>query len=219
MLPKRKTFTAYDSDEDMLSTCSSDMDYDMEQETTSRPTHLMASAGAYTQPQKSLDLYCNIGNRGVVPINLIRAGTGFTQRIGRRVNIDGIILTGFNAPFNSYGTIMIVYDRQPNGALPNWIDIFNTYDYNGTLMNAGMVINPNNMSRFEILYRRTISIGSTVTGYFAPYIDNDYVCCDKEVQFQNESNPPVIGDISTGALYIVSSAALQGVTRIIFSDQ
>ena len=50
MLPKRKTFTAYDSDEDMLSTCSSDMDYDMEQETTSRPTHLMASAGAYSTP-------------------------------------------------------------------------------------------------------------------------------------------------------------------------
>ena len=35
MPSKRKTYTAYDTDEDMLSTCSSDMDYDMEQESPS----------------------------------------------------------------------------------------------------------------------------------------------------------------------------------------
>jgi len=197
------------------------MDYEMEEEEETKPETppVRMRTGMFEGPIKCLDIDISMGSNQVRAINLVQLGNTFTQRIGRRIQMSRIIMGNLWGP-SAWTTIYFVYDRQPNGVLPNYSDIFACYNYSATYIGQNNMINPNNINRFEILALRTMATGTGTTGYFPPYIDNDYVCINHEVQFQNDSTPPVIGDISTGALYVCTNNGLsQGFFRILYTDK
>lgn len=94
-------------------------------------------------------------------------GSGFNNRIGRRIRMKSLQLRGFiyidntNAAVRNPGLLrlMFVYDRQPNGAVPSVADLLLTTDPSGatgSTVYAG--VNMNNRDRFFVLRDRTIPI-------------------------------------------------------------
>lgn len=159
----------------------------------------------------------------ITPINLIRAGSSFFNRIGRKVELKSLHLKGFVQPVRTiaaqdYVRIMIVYDAQTNGALPAISDIIQDTDQAGTNNTTSTSsANLNNRDRFRILcdYRivtpsQTVTAGQVTT---PGWIDPVTVFTDVErymklkglhTVFKADSSPAVIGDIATGALYLVT---------------
>jgi len=165
----------------------------------------------------------NINTSGSITcMNLIRIGSTFVNRIGRRVEMKNLRLTGILTPLRTnasedYMRIMIVYDRQPNGAFPALADIIQTTDQaaantTGVFSN----INLNNRDRFIFLRDKRIALPSlTVTagvvtnpGFIDPITtltNFDFFVKLKGLvaQYKADSAPAVIGDIATGALLLV----------------
>lgn len=96
----------------------------------------------------------------VLCLNNNKEGAGFFNRIGRRIrmlslHVQGLINRDDNAQSDTFVTMLrclIIYDRQPNGALPALSDMIQTTDLNGN--NTTTVLSSVNMSnkdRFAIL--------------------------------------------------------------------
>ena len=159
----------------------------------------------------------------ITPLNLIRAGSSFFNRIGRKVEMKSLHLKGFIQPVRTiaaqdYVRIMIVYDSQTNGALPSISDIIQDTDQAGTNNTTSTSsANLNNRDRFKILcdYRivvpsQTVTAGQVSTpGWVDPVSTfNDVERFIKlkglHTVFKADSAPAVIGDIATGGLYLVT---------------
>jgi len=163
----------------------------------------------------------------IVVINPITIGSSMWNRIGRKISMKSIHLTGSFDPIVGNGTdittscrLMLVYDKQTNGALPSYDDMFRD-QYNGpTDTNSSGAnnflagINLNNRDRFEVIFDKRfilppINLGEpgivTCTPDLAAfsYFAN---LKNREVHFKADSSTGVIGDISTGGLYIVTVA-------------
>lgn len=181
---------------------------------------------------KSLDLAANnytLTNVPVVtPLNLIRAGSSYFNRIGRKINMKSIALKGFILNINGIANddidqirVSIVYDRQTNGALPIYADIFQDTDQAGTnTTNVTSNINLNNRDRFVILRETRIHCPPTIVTVPATVsskqefsdergmnagIVNWYVKLNLETQYRADSAPAVIGDVATGGLFLVTT--------------
>lgn len=198
------------------------------------PRSLPAISSAYVSGTevKSLDVpigviqYNPTGN--VIPLNLIRAGSTFCNRVGRRISMKSIQMFGRIAPVAvSTGTTQpdtlrtaIVYDRQTNGALPALSDIFQDTDQAAAnTTNSLSGVNLNNRERFQIFMDKktqTPQITSTAGAITSsPYptdggsqddpfrIDFYRKLFGLEAHYKADSSPAVIGDISTGGLYVV----------------
>lgn len=157
-------------------------------------------------------------------LNLVQQGTGFYNRIGRKICLRSIHLTGnvIHNPGNEvegglpdYLRIILFYDRQPNGTFPAAADLLLDRDnQGGTVSNAYCNINMNNSDRFKILRDIRISCpnddtASGVVGPVAAIIDytdnrvnvNEFVRLNNlETQYSASTNPAAIGDITTGSL-------------------
>jgi len=177
-------------------------------------------------------LSCNSSGT-ILPLNLIQPGAGFYNRIGRRIYMKSLMLDINIEPLsvarNSVSDtckIAIVYDAQTNGAIPTQGDIWLDYDQAGNQnANALSSVNLNNRDRFLVLRHWTLdlpAITNTATGVptntFPSEIQmvsaggsskygghiREYIKLKGLVtQYKADSNPCTIGDISTGALYLV----------------
>lgn len=163
--------------------------------------------------------------------NLIQEGAGFWNRIGRKINMKSLYITGLIAPVGNnaealvedYNRIIIFYDRQANGANINYADLIQSRDQLGTgLSNTALDhINMDNRERFLVLMDRRIVTppiainGATATNNNLNMETNGegvdgnmkiqrYIKLqDLETMYLNTTNPSTIANISTGSLGIV----------------
>lgn len=179
----------------------------------------------------------NINTTGsIIPLNMIQTGSSFFNRIGRKIEMKSLQLEVNVTPVSAARTsvsdtarFLIVYDRQTNGALPTLSDMFQDTDQGGNnTSDAQSNINLNNRDRFMIVrdYRVMLpAITNTVTGVPSAYFPSVYHSTNKDgfegahvkdyvklkglvTQYKADSTPAVIGDIATGALYLVTFGML-----------
>lgn len=161
-------------------------------------------------------------NADAFVLNLVRAGTASYNRVGKKIYLQAVRLKG-NAQYNiapaatTLNTVnavlrmVLVWDKQPSGALPTFDTIFGTTVQAGT--EASNVLAPlryDNMDRFQILKDETVSSnsGAVVTGgtgnIYAQYFPFDvYVPLrNRQTTFLGQTEPMTIADVSTGGLYV-----------------
>lgn len=188
-----------------------------------QPTALYARSGEVN----ALDLpYASYGLSSTAVItclNLIRVGSTYVNRTGRRVEMKSIRVRGNidtlrTSIAEDMVRIMVVYDRQTNGAFPTIQDILASTDQaaaNTTTSYSNA--NLNNRDRFQILRDwwtmlppLTLTVGQVSTpGFTDPvrptFVVDFYVKLKGLIaQFKADSSPAVIGDIATGGLFLVT---------------
>jgi len=159
----------------------------------------------------------------VLPLNLIQAGTGSWNRVGRivslksircRMNIQVAYAGTVSETYTKHLRYLIVYDKQPNGTLPIKSEIIQYKNQSGT--EAGTwngYLSYDNMERFTILKDQTITVnpyfrtfnstGEPTSAQTFEVFEECYLRLNHMTNFKSESTPMTIADISTGALYIV----------------
>lgn len=158
-------------------------------------------------------------------LNGVQEGSSFYNRIGRRISMRSLHLKFTLAPSGNGAGVgetlrfMVIYDRQPNGAAPAISDLLLDYDNTGatgTTVKSGM--NMNNSDRFVMLRDKILQIPNNgaavalsagqeaIMDQFEEKGDFNWFVKlrGSEVHYKATSNPAVIGDIATGALYFVT---------------
>lgn len=143
-------------------------------------------------------------------------GNDYNNRVGRKITMSSVYVRGYarteisatpaaTTVSSQQGRIMLIYDDQPNGALPAITDILNTAD-------PASQLNLNNRDRFRVLKDKCFA--------FDPYLQSAsasaqifsvriYRKLNIDCTF-NGVNGGTIADIQTGALllaYVGSNAA------------
>jgi len=156
-------------------------------------------------------------------LNGIQEGSSFFNRIGRRIHMKSVHVTGHivesgQTPTNvgEYLRILLIYDRQPNGNFPNATDILQDTGNDGTNFNTSFSkMNLNNVERFAILRDKRIAVPQNSLGTAASNtlmiaggstqneINWFVPLKDLETHYKSSTNPAGIGDIATGALFLV----------------
>lgn len=176
----------------------------------------------------------------VTAINLIQVGSSMFNRIGRKIEMRSIRISGqlFTATVTratvvpDYARVLIIYDRQTNGAFPTVSDILQDTDQAGTnTTEAFSGLNMNNRERFVTIMdkRFTIPQATATAGVLTNVFPQNEMYPIKIDEFRRlrgltthykaDSNPAVIGDVSTGGLYAVSIAQTQAAGTELFSFQ
>lgn len=159
-------------------------------------------------------------------LNAIQNGSGPTQRIGSKIKLAGVQLRlalktlRSSTDLQEAWRVIIVYDRQPNGAAPTVSTLTGGLDYAGSEIQADGIfdmIHPSNRDRYIVLYDKTVRprYMSTTAGPVAPVSavagDQQYMLINKFVKIPGfptvygaSSTPPVVGDIRTGSLYVIT---------------
>lgn len=202
-----------------------------------------ASMPASRTEVKSLDIPLSTTTLNATPsiigLNFVRAGSSFYNRIGRKIELKNLQLEcrlglvddvmGRNPPL-AYNRIMVVYDRQTNGAFPSIQDIIQDVDQAGTNSTDVMSdINLNNRERFTILRdwrfltpdcsTQQVAAGNMQMANSTTFPDGLSEQSNgvwkffiplkgMTTQYKADSAPAVIGDISTGGLYLVTFGSL-----------
>lgn len=160
-------------------------------------------------------------------LNLIATGTSFFNRVGRKVRLRNLFveLQAFpNGTANTEPTthrFLVVYDRQPNGAVPSLNDVLQDVDQGGHSSGIANLItthmNMNNRERFVIVMdERKILPAVAAANPFTPsaavsdpdcYYVKRYVALPAlETHFKADSSPAVATDIATGSLVFFALA-------------
>lgn len=198
----------------------------------------LSSRGPSYKNSKAMDISsttqaANSTTAAFACLNFPQVGAAFYNRVGNDIFMKSIRLraaivpnagaTGKTTP--SIARIMIVYDRQTNGAFPSLADILTDYSTAGaTATNVLSGINMNNRGRFLILMDNQVVLpaigaaGATPASAVLTYVGaNDKGDTDTQGplnmnRYQKLRGLPTlfkastgaIGDISTGGLYLVS---------------
>lgn len=216
----------------------------------------VSKAGLFVRSAEVKTLDVNVGSFAlsttatVTGCNFIRGGTDESQRVGRKIEMRSWQFSGF-LQFGSSGTatpqdfcrIVLVYDRQTNGAAPGWADVFQTVNQAGVTDNSALALkNVDNEWRFKILMDHKIMISdfsnaaaeagvaSHVTDYAFNGIINKYIPLKGlTTQYQANSAPAVVGDIVSGGLFFmtktyINAAGVQnfnltGTLRLKYNDK
>lgn len=105
-------------------------------------------------------------------LNGIAEGTSFNNRVGRRVSLKSLQISGTlddntgGTPINDslYVRMLVLYDRQNNGGTPALADILQDVDSAGTTTtDAYSGINMNNSDRFKVLMDNRVFIPNDQT--------------------------------------------------------
>lgn len=167
-------------------------------------------------------------------LNLVREGTGFWNRVGRKICMKSLYVTGFITPTfanaaalaEDYNRIIVFYDRQANGAPISYDNLIQSVPQDGVTFSSLAFdhVNMNNRERFIILMDRrivTAPIGingvtavnnnivndSNLSGNDEGYKITRYIKLqDLETHYLSNSVPMTIADITTGALGILTIA-------------
>lgn len=141
---------------------------------------------------------------GITELNCVQQGATAYNRIGTKILIksikfSAILSMGGSAPTSNAARVMLVYDRQTNGAFPSISAILSENVSTAPVFGSG--VNMANRSRFVILrdqYFTTNINGTTIEPI------NWFIKTKLETQFS--SNAGNIGDINTGAIYLVATS-------------
>ena len=155
-------------------------------------------------------------------LNLIQAGAGSWNRIGRKVNLSSIrirVLAKFRfAPVAATANqlantlrMVLVWDRQPSGgAIPTFDAVFGKTAQDGT--ESTTFLDPlkyDVMDRYQVLRDTVVSkhapafnTGGSTNQNIVECVIDEYVKLNHEVIFSGQSTPMTIADINTGALYL-----------------
>jgi len=150
---------------------------------------------------------------GITELNCVQQGATAFNRIGTKIMIKSISL---NACLSINGTqpnhvvsrVMLVYDRQPNGAFPLFSALLS--DNISTAPSFNSQVNMANRSRFVILRDQYFELSE---GGQETLPIKFFVKTKLETQFG--ANAGTIGDITTGAIYLVAYAQYSGATNYI----
>lgn len=155
----------------------------------------------------------------IVLLNGVQTGAAFYNRVGSRIEMKSIHIRGqvTNAITAVQGGVrmLLIYDRQPAGSLPVISDILQSRDQTGAAATTGCSeINLDNRDRFAIirdtkLFTPSVTNTANVLTNGPQYpgsdtlfdIDHFVKLKNLVTHFKSSSNPTVIGDIATGALY------------------
>jgi len=161
-------------------------------------------------------------------------GSGFYNRIGRRIRMKSLELRGMITPsagnaaavVQQFARLLIIYDRQTNGAAPTLADVLTDYDNAGATTSSDKSgLNMNNRDRFIVLRDRKLILpalginGATPAAVSALQVEannqnpglviHEFIKLKGlETHFKASSNPTVVGDVATGGLFavVISSA-------------
>lgn len=165
-------------------------------------------------------------------LNGIQLGTGFFNRIGNKIRMKSIqleshfICTTNSAPATAtrdYAIrIMIIYDRQPNGAVPTIANILSNYDQNGAAWPYASdkfvwcQTNPNFRDRFLIVRDCKQNFGGndpTSTNVIISELNNGFVDGSQcrlfkklkglETVYNGTASPVTETSINSGALWLL----------------
>lgn len=161
-------------------------------------------------------------------LNGVQEGAGFNNRVGRKIMMRSVRITG-NVFFegggagnssNDYVRIMIVYDRQPNGAVPAIADILASQNDTTTVDSTAWAnLNMNNAERFYVIRDKRIALQNFNGGALSAgtvnstlqtltesstNIDMFVKLKGLETHFKSSSNPAVVADIASGSLYLIT---------------
>lgn len=176
--------------------------------------------GSVTSPFNTIGLVTLVLNPPV-------EGASFYNRIGRRIRMKSLHINGWIQPSGGnaaavppqYARILVLYDRQANGALPAGSDILQAYNAAGGTSNTFIDgLNMNNRDRFTILRDRKVVLpalgvmGATATSQ--TNLDPD-PNLKKSLNYQEfiklkglethfKASAGGVGDISTGALLMMT---------------
>lgn len=160
----------------------------------------------------------------ILALNLIQVGSSMFNRIGRRIEMKSVRFTArldtlavTRDADTDYARIAIVYDRQTNAALPAITAVFQDTTQDGTnSTNAMSGVNMNNRDRFVVIMDKRYGLPNTtntagVLTNTYPNGDSQHIVIDEfrklrglTTHYGADSNPAVIGDITTGGLYIIT---------------
>jgi len=154
-------------------------------------------------------------------LNTMVNGTGAADRIGRRVTITKIMWRGIMIAASSSGPsqmrVLIVFDKQPNGALAAKTDIVLTDDFTSYLALR-------NSQRFVVVCDE---ITDSTQSSALNISDKRFIKCNLETTYTTTLG--TIADIETGALLMMvahnggfslnSTSNFDATVRIRFTDQ
>lgn len=170
-------------------------------------------------------------NDSCVVLNLVQAGTGSWNRVGRKIHSQSLRLKGTlrmeqkrqttsSDLFGNVVRMVVVWDKQPSSnAIPAFSDVFGHTLQSGTEATVYTdALKYDNMDRFKILREFTVTCnpttanvaGGTGDKVYYLYAYDEYIKLKNlETVFSGQSNPMTISDISSGALYLYARAELQ----------
>jgi len=204
----------------------------------------LRSFGRQTGELKGVDTLLNLNpiisttntNASSFTLNLIPPGTASYNRVGRKIQLQSLRLKGnFQFSFTPGGTgivagnavrMVVVWDKQTNGALPAWQDIFGYTLQDAT--EASTIMAPSkydNMARFQILKDQVFEpqtlVGHVVTTGLCEQMvsfDSYIPLKGKETSFGGQSAPCTIADIATGGLYVFFRSQLNTAGNLVQVD-
>jgi len=147
---------------------------------------------------------------GITCLNEVNQGSAAYNRIGNKIVMRSISVSGqFTATvptIQAMARILVVYDRQTNGTAPVLADILYSDPAGSTEFTSG--VNMRNKSRFLVIrdFYLPFDTGQALGHTFKLFAKGRW-----ESEFKANTGPPsVIGDIATGALYLIAFIGTQG---------
>ena len=185
-----------------------------------RPTLSVYNARARRMEKKFIDVQTiynawNVSRSYIVLLNGVATGTDYNTRIGREVTMTSYYHRMFITDATNIQQVrcMLVYDKQPTGALPAITDILQYNDANS----------PNNLNNRD----RFVVVSDKVYTTSPQGVEIKFVKKYKKLRTVTTYNNTgaTVGDIATGALYFVAFAfnnvattTLDGYARVRFVD-
>lgn len=143
----------------------------------------------------------------VTLVNGMAQGSDFTNRIGRKYTNVAVQLEGFLSPQDStVGTtkcrIMLIYDTQPNSALPVITDVL-------TASTSSSFMNLNNRDRFKVLCDENYTLGpvnNTASQAFAGSPTAQNISIYKKINLETicDGTTAAIGDVQSGSIFLLT---------------
>lgn len=136
----------------------------------------------------------------------VAQGASVNQRIGRKVLLQSVHLRGQaqadSATLVANGAMLVVYDKRPQDSLPAITDILDT-------ANSHSFRNHDNTGRFQVIRRKNWSfVGNSATAAQntpkSAYVLDEFVKLGNRPFNFGSAGTGAIGDITTGALYLVT---------------
>jgi len=163
-------------------------------------------------------------------LNGVQTGAAFYNRIGSKIEMKSLHIRGdiyyALTSIQDVVRILVVYDRQPNGATPPLTTILQDRDQSGNISQDGVCeINLDFRERFQIVRDIEVFVPSaTVTAGVltnGPQQVNDTKCFNINefiklrglvTHYGSTANPCTIANINTGALFVYFVGATQDST-------
>lgn len=157
-----------------------------------------------------------------VCLNATKEGNASFERNGRRIvmkslHLNGIITPNASAPgstVSKYGRIMVIYDKQANGAAPALADVLLSESAGSSETNVYSGLRMANRGRFEIIIDErivfppitasagAISSALCLTGEEAK-ISRFSRLKDRVTEYNGSNASPSVAEITTGSLYLL----------------